>query len=308
MRTIISIAAGVDVHKEKLSIAVVKGDDPNKLEIVKWESKTFTEDLADAGRKLLSLGVTEVAMESTGIYWRPVYKVWSSLGLIITLGNAYHMKNVPGRKTDEKDSEWIAQLHRSGLIRSSYIPDEEFQELRSLTRHRDNIVNDQARIKNRIQKILEDGNIKLTSVISDVFGVAGRKVLTGIIEGKDDPDELVALVKTNVKAKKEAIRKSLVHTLGSYHRLILKQLYSQYLYNEQLIFELDREIYDKTKKHEKLIKKLDAIPGIDRRSAEKILAEATTNMENFKDAKSFAAWCGVAPGNNESAGKKKESM
>ncbi len=304
MKTFLLSVAGVDVHKTSLTITVIFEKSGKQCEET-WEGGTFTDDLVESGKKILSFGIKEVAMESTGIYWKPVVNVWSKLGLHITLGNAYHIKKVPGRKTDVKDSQWLAQLHRSGLIRASYLPEKEFQEMRILTRHRNNIINDNAKLKCRIQKILEDGNIKLSSVISDVFGVAGQAVLTAIIKGKDHPDDLVKLIQTNVKESKEVIRKSLKNTLTNEHRMVLNQLYSVYLLNEQMIKELDDGIYKKMLPYKDHIQKLSDIPGIKTRTAEIILAEATTKMDQFKDAKTFAAWAGVAPGNNESAKKKR---
>jgi transposase len=166
-------------------------------------------------------------------------------------------------------------------------------------------MNDITDVKNRFQKVLEEGNVKLQSVVSDVFGVAGRKVMNAIIIGEKDPSELAKLVDTNVKAKKEVILKSLENRLTETNVFLLRQLYSQLLYLEQLHLELENEISEKMKPYETQIKQLDEIPGIDIKTAQIIIAEATPEMSTFKDAKSFAAWAGVAPGNNESAGKKK---
>jgi hypothetical protein len=306
MESMHDAVAGVDVHQGKLTITTLVGTDPKKLKTTTWECLTYTDDLIEAANKIKSLGVSQVAMESSGVYWRPVFNIWSRMGLLITLGNAHHIKNVPGRKTDAKDSAWLAQLHRNGLIRNSYIPEEEFRKLRDLTRHRSNLVNDISDVKNRIQKVLEEGNIKIQSAISDVFGVAGRKVLTAIINGEKDAAILASLVDTNVKAKKEVIKKSLNHRLNETNLFLLKQLYSQLLYLDQLQLDLEKEIEEKMRPYEHYVTKLDKIPGIDKKSAQVIIAEATTKMENFKDSKSFAAWAGVASGNNESAGKKKD--
>ena len=306
MESMYNAVAGVDVHQQKLTITTLVGNNSKKITKTTWECGTYTDDLVEAGKKIKSLGVTEVAMESTGVYWRPVYNIWSKMGINITLGNAYHIKNVPGRKTDIKDSDWLAQLHGNGLIRPSYIPKEEFRKLRDLTRHRGNLEKDIIDVKNRIQRALEDGNIKLKSAISNVFGVAGRKVLMAIIEGEKDPEVLTKLVDTNVKAKKEVIRKSLNHTLDEINLFLLKNMYSQLLYLEHLAQELEKKINDMMAPYDKFIKKLDEIPGIDKITAQIIIAEATTDMENFKDAKAFAAWAGVASGNHESASKKKE--
>ncbi|MBF0300980.1 MAG: IS110 family transposase [Oligoflexia bacterium] len=305
MEVLFDIVAGVDVHKDFLSISVITGGRNGEEIMETWECSTFTDDLATAGKKILSLGAKHVAMESTGVYWRPVYNVWNSMGIIITLANASHVKNVPGRKTDPHDSRWIAKLHRCGLIRGSYIPEVEFQELRALTRHRRSLITDLAKVKNRTQKILEDGNIKLGSVLSDVFGVAGYAIVTALANGEIDPDKLADLVVTNVKAPRSEIRKSLIHTLKGYQVLLLQELLRQYMSLQNLIDSINKEIDEKMTKHQPLIEKLDAVPGIDVKIAQDIIAEATTKMENFKDAKTFAAWAGVAPGNNESGGKKK---
>ncbi len=183
--------------------------------------------MINAAKKIKSLGATEVAMENSGVYWKPVYNICSKMGINITLGNAYHIKNVPGRKTDAKDSEWLAQLHSNGLIRPSYIPEEEFVKLRELTRHRANLLKDIINVKNRIQRSLEDGNIKLKSAISNIFGVAGRKVLKAILEGETDPSVLATYVDTNVKAKREVIKKSLTHTLDETNLFLLNSMYTQ---------------------------------------------------------------------------------
>lgn len=297
--------AGVDVHKEKLTITVLFNKEGNAKKET-WECGTFSNQLEEAAKKIKSFNVIEVAMESTGIYWRPIYNIWSKLGLVITLGNAHHLKNVPGRKTDIKDSEWIAQLHQAGLIRPSYIPDQTFRELRGLTRHRTTIVNEISRLKNRVQKILEDGNIKLGSVLSDVFGVAGKLILVEIIKGEKDPEKLANLVTTNIRANKEELIQSLTHHFEDFQIYILGQLYRQYLVHMTFLDEISAEILLKMEPFTSEIDKLDKIPGVSKTSAFVIIAEATTKMDQFKDEKSFAAWAGVAPGNNESAGKKKE--
>jgi len=309
MMPLLEKVAGVDVHKDQITITTLVRsslDSGGKTET--WESKTFTSDLERCGQKLLRDGIREVAMESTGIYWRPIFNVWSKMGLNITLGNATHIKNVPGRKTDVKDSEWIAELHSCGLIRKSYIPNEEFQQLRTLTRHRKSITGDIATVKNRIQKILEDGNVKLSSVLSDIFGVSGMSVLKAISAGETDPDRLVMQVTTKVQCTKEVLKKSLTHRLNQKQIFVLQSLMTQMFYLQQLHDETDKVIKECLMPHQELLELLDTIPGVDEKLAEDILAEATTNMAVFKDERHFAAWAGVAPGNNESAGKKKVQM
>ncbi len=183
---------------------------------------------------------------------------------------------------------------------------EEFVKLRELTRHRANLLKDIINVKNRIQRSLEDGNIKLKSAISNIFGVAGRKVLKAILEGETDLSVLATFVDTNVKAKREVIKKSLTHTLDETNFFLLNSMYTQLLYLEYLAEDIEKKIDEKMEPYNKFIEKLDAIPGIDKKTAQIIIAEGTTDMHNFKDAKSFAAWSGVASGNHESAGKKKE--
>lgn len=310
MEPLLTHVAGVDVHKEMIVITALFGDlnkEPNKEQ---WSAKTFTEDLAEAGKKLLALGIKHVAMESTGVYWKPIYNVWHPLGLIITLGNAGHIKNVPGRKTDIKDSEWIAMLHRCGLIRSSFIPETEYQQLRLLNRHRSNLVEDIARVKSRVDKVLEDGNIKLSSIVSNIFSPVGMAVLDSLSEGKVD----IATLMSRVYAvgiqrlkRKEEMRKALTNCLREDHCFLIKQLMHQYIDLQQRLVELDNELDRRMAKHAGLLAKLDEVPGIDKITARGIIAEATSDMSSFKNDRMFAAWAGVAAGNHESAGKKKES-
>jgi transposase len=309
MEPMLTHVAGVDVHKEILAITVLIGDLDKEPKKIQFQCKTFSEDLEAAGKRLLELGVKHVAMESTGIYWKPVYNVWHPMGLIITLGNAYHLKNVPGRKTDTKDADWIAQLHRCGLIKASFIPDKEFQQLRLLNRHRNNLVDDITRVKNRVQKILEDGNVKLGSVVSDVFCAAGMAVLGSISDGQTDTATLMSRVYevgvTRFK-KKENMQKALSNCLREDHCFLIKQLMLQYNELNQRLNDLDGELDVRLKKYADLIARLDGIPGVDEITAKSILCEATANMDSFKDDRGFAAWGGVAPGNNESGGKKKD--
>lgn len=257
------------------------------------------------GIKFLELGVKDVAMESTGIYWKPLHNVWAPLGINVTVGNATHMKNVPGRKTDMNDAHWIAQLHRFGLIRSSFIPDSEFQKLRLLSRHRTNLVDDLSRVKNRVQKILEDGNVKLSSVVSDVFGAGSMKVLRLIANGQKDAEILRTAIKTNIKNKEE-LKKSLTNCLTGEHCFLIQELMFQYDSIKERIKAIENEIVQKVHPYSNLVEELKKIPGISDILATGILAEASNDMSKFADERKFAAWAGVASGNNESAGKKKD--
>jgi transposase len=191
--------AGVDVHKDILAITVMIGAGDEDPKIEHFQCSTMTDDLKAMGIVLRDKGVRDVAMESTGVYWKPVFNVWEPLGLKVIIANATHVKNVPGRKTDQKDSEWIAQLHRFGLIRPSFVPDGIYQRLRLLSRHRTNLVDDRSRIKNRIEKVLQDGNIKWSSIVSDTFGVAGIGILDLIADGVTNAQTLAASVRTKIK-------------------------------------------------------------------------------------------------------------
>jgi len=305
MQAIRTKVAGVDVHKEILAITVLTGDADKEPEVLQFTCDTFTEDLMACGQKLLELGVTEVAMESTGVYWKPIHNVWSPLGIKITLGQAAHMKNVPGRKTDMNDSEWIAHLHRFGLIRASFIPEDEYQRMRLLSRHRTNLVEDLGRVKNRVQRILEDGNIKYGSIVSNVFGKSGLAVLDLLAEGVTDAGQLASVVTTKIKRKEEA-RKSLTNCFTKDHCFLINELMEQYYDITNRINKVENELFDKMQPYKHLVEALKKIPGIDSVLAMGIISEATADMNHFKDERKFAAWAGVAAGNNESAGKKKD--
>lgn len=306
MKVTYSHVAGVDVHKDLIVITTICENTGSTDPVSQhFQIRSYTNDLIKMGQLFLDMGIRHVAMESTGIYWKPLYHVWNPMGIQVTLANAQHIKNVPGRKTDIKDSQWIAQLHRMGLIKPSFLPDQEFDQLRTLNRHRQNLIEDASRIKNRIQKILEDGNIKLGSVLSNVFGVAGLAVVRAIAEGTRSAAELTDLIRTNIKKDKKEVQEALTNTLKKYHCTIIKQMLSEYDHINRLISELDDGIGSLLEKYQSELSRLDEIPGIDDRLAQGILIEATKNMSAFKDDRTFAAWAGVAAGNNESAGKKK---
>lgn len=305
MKALRTNVAGVDVHKEMIVVCILTGPADQDPVAEHFETSTMTDDLMAMGRILLDKGIREVAMESTGVYWRPLYNVWTPMGIEVTVGNAHHMKNVPGRKTDYKDAQWIAHLHRMGFIKPSFIPEPVFQRLRQLSRHRTNMVGDLARVKNRVQKVLEDGNIKWSSIVSDTFGVAGVNILRAIADGETSAKGLASLATTNIK-RKEDKEKALKNYLTAEHCRVIKSLMNQYDFLTLEIRGIENELAEQIIPYANLIEKLDAIPGIDKVLAMAILTEATTRMQSFPDERKFAAWAGVAPGNNESAGKKKD--
>lgn len=297
--------AGVDVHKEMLAITVLIGDRDSEPRVEQFECSTFTEELMKCGIKLKEMGVQDVVMESTGVFWKPIHNVWAPLGLNLTIAQAAHVKNVPGRKTDMNDSHWLAQLHRFGLVRASFIPDEIFQRMRLLSRHRTNLTEDISRVKNRVEKVLQDGNIKWSTVVSDTFGKAGLAVLDLLAQGETNASFLTRAVTTKIKRIDE-VEKALTNCFTVDHVFIVKGLMDQYYYLKNKVIEVENELREKALPYQHLIEKLDEIPGIDEILAIGILAEATNDMKNFADERAFAAWAGVAAGNNESAGKKKD--
>lgn len=297
--------AGVDVHKERLAITVLIGEAESEPKVEQFECSTFTEELMKCGIKLREMGVKDVVMESTGVYWKPIYNVWAPLGLELTIAQAAHVKNVPGRKTDMNDSHWLAQLHRFGLVRASFIPDEIFQRMRLLSRHRTNLTEDIARVKNRVERVLQDGNVKWSTVASDTFGKAGLAVLDLLAEGETNASFLARAVTTNIKRKDE-VEKALQNCFTTDHVFVLKKLMEQYRHLREQVKAAEGELREKALPYRHLIQKLDEIPGIDEILAIGILAEATDDMKHFADERAFAAWAGVAAGNNESAGKKKD--
>ncbi len=298
-------AAGIDVHKDQITVTTMVGEPGEEVRMEHFECRTFTDDLRAFGEKLLFLEIRDVAMEPTGIYWKPVYNVLKPMGFRVTLANARHIKNVPGRKTDVKDSQWIAQLHRNGLIQASYVPDTEYQQMRTLTRYRKGLVEDISRVKNRLQKVLEDGNIKLGSELSDVFGKGGLAVVEALAQGINSPKQLADRVQTNIK-KREDLEKSLTHCLRKDHVFLIRAYLNQYRQLQGNLDQVNQEISVYNERHQPLLAKLQEVPGISKMLAEGISAEATAEMKNFKDERTFAAWAGVAPGNNESAGQKKD--
>lgn len=305
MKALRTHVAGVDVHKEILAITVLTGDSNSEPSIEQFECTTFTEELMKCGIKLRELGVKDIVMESTGVYWKPIYNVWAPLGLNLTVAQAAHVKNVPGRKTDMNDSHWLAQLHRFGLVKPSFIPDEIFQRMRLLSRHRTNLTHDLSRVKNRVQRVLEDGNIKWSTVVSDVFGKSGLAVLDLLSQGETNASVLAKAVTTKIKRISE-VQKALTNCFTADHIFVIKELMDQYYYLNKRIKDVEGELREKALPYRHLIEKLDEIPGIDEILAIGILAEATDDMSNFGDERKFAAWAGVASGNNESAGKKKD--
>lgn len=295
---------GLDVHKKSIVACIRVINNSNKL---KKEVKTFgtmTKDIQELNKWLRDNGITHVAMESTGVYWKPIWNILEG-NFELILVNAQHIKHVPGRKTDVKDCEWIAELLQHGLLKASFVPEKTIRELRDLTRHRTRLIQSRATLSNRVQKVLEDANIKLASVASDVLGVSGRAILRAMISGNDNPEELAELSKKTLRNKIPELKLALLGKVTEHHRFMLETLLEELEYLESSIERMNQRISEKMLSHEKEISLLMEIPGINRENAENILVEIGFNMSQFPNPESLASWSGMCPGNNESAGKKK---
>jgi transposase len=276
---------------------------PNEKEIRTFS--TMTDDLLQMVDWIKSKGCTHAAMESTGSYWKPVYNLLETEEIQTLVVNAQHIKHVPGRKTDVKDAEWIASLLRHGLLRGSFIPPRDQRELRELIRYRRSLIDERAREANRIQKVLEGANIKLSSVASDILGKSARSMLEALIAGNEDPEALSELALRRLKNKKQDLQRALKGLIGPHQRLMLQTQLRHIDELDRLIQQLDEEIKRRMLPFEEALERLDTIPGVARRTAEQIVAETGTDMSRYPSAAHLCSWAGLAPGNNESAGKRK---
>lgn len=293
---------GIDVHKKMVMACIyVK----RKKEI--REFGTMTDELMELARWIREKDCQMVAMESTGVYWKPVYNLLEEEGIETIVVNAQHIKNVPGRKTDVKDAQWICDLTRHGLVRASFIPDRRQRELREMTRYRQDLIEERARELNRIQAVLEGANIKLGSVVSDINGKTGRKILTALSEGVYDRDALCNLAVGSLKNKRELLGRAVSGVMGDHQRRMLAHQLRHITFLDEEIARLDEDILEMTSFAHEQIALLDEIPGIGPQSAQRLIAEIGIRTEQFPSPKHFASWCGIVPGNNESAGKKKST-
>jgi len=254
---------------------------------------------------VVARGVTHIAMESTGVYWRPVYNVLEGLGLNLLVVNAQHIKAVPGRKTDVKDAEWIADLLRHGLIIGSFIPERPQRELRELVRYRRSLIRQRAQVVNRIQKVLEGANIKLSSVASKVMGASGRAMIEAISNGIDDPQVLASFAKGRLREKRGELEEALRGLVGPHQRTMLQSQLRLITFLDEEISRMDKEIANRMSSFDEALERVDSIPGMGRRTAEDVLAEIGIDISRFPTAARLASWAKVCPGNNESAGKRK---
>ncbi|WP_245947862.1 IS110 family transposase [Paenibacillus sambharensis] len=307
LEAILERCAGLDVHQETVVACVLTGqlDRAPKSEIRTFG--TMTNELMELGEWLVEQGCTHVAMESTGVYWKSVWNVLEAFELDLLLANAHHVKNLPGRKTDMKDAEWIAKLLRCGLIEGSFVPSEDIRDLRDLTRYRKKLVYDATSEKNRIHKSLQDANIKLTTHMSDIFGTSGRLLLQKIVDGEVITMEFLEThMKGALKHKSPKLLQSLNGRLRKHHRDMIRFSWDHLVYIEKQIRLVEQDIRNRLASKQEAIDLLVTIPGINEQAASVIIAEIGTDMTVFKDDHHLAAWAGVTPGNHQSAGKKKE--
>ena len=297
---VVSRGCGLDVHKETV-VATIKGE--GILEATRT-FQTFTSSLTDLHDWLKAKKVTHVAMESTGIYWKPVYTVLEESFEVI-LVNARHIKHVPGHKTDKKDSAWIAKLLLSGLLKGSFIPPPEIRELRELFRYRRKLRGQHSSEVNRLHKILEEANIKLSCVLTDILGASGSKIIDALIGEETDVEVLIRYCHGKIKASKADIKESLKGRITEHHRFMLQLSRESMASIESFIAKVDERIEEKSVFCKQQIKLLMTIPGVSTLTAQGIIAEIGTDMSAFPNEHHLASWAGMSPGNNESGGKKK---
>ena len=303
MEVIYKRCAGLDVHKETVVVCIAIREGGRLQKDIRT-FHTMTSDLLSLHDWLLANGVDHVAMESTGIYWKPIYNLLEG-SFTVLLVNAAHMKAVPGRKTDVKDCEWIADLLAHGLLKGSFIPPEDIRDLRDLTRYRKSLTDERVREVNRLQKLLESANIKLSSVASDVMGVSGRDMLEALISGKTDPQVLADLARGKLRKKLPLLQQALNGRFRPHHQFLLGQILAHLDYLDEAIEQLSQEVEEHIAPFFQEIELLKTIPGVKQKVAEAIVAEVGTDMSHFPSDRHLASWAGLCPGNNESAGKRK---
>jgi transposase len=330
MRIVYKRCCGMDVHKNSVTACVLVIDEDGEFRKQSRYFSTMTRDLKEMATWLANLGVEAIAMEATGVYWKPVWNILEAEKKYqFLLVNAHHVKHVPGRKTDQKDSEWIAELLQHGLLKGSFVPPETIRRLRDLTRTRAKIGQNVATFANRIQKVLEDANVKLGSVATDVLGVSGREMLKAMIQGQRDPKQLAQLARGRLRKKLSDLQLALEGHFTEHHGFQIQALLELVESGEERLRQLEAEIQrlllqepepcraegsaiaevdtastPPTSSLQRAVELLDTIPGVDKVTAWTLVAEMGANMDQFGSASRLAKWAGICPGNNESAGKR----
>ena len=304
MEVLYPCCCGLDVHKKMVVACLLRAGADGQYRREVRTFTTMTDDLLMLAEWLRATGCTHVAMESTGVYWKPVYNILEDQFDVLVV-NAAHVKAVPGRKTDVKDAEWIADLLQHGLVRPSFIPDRPQRELRDLTRTRTALIDERSAAVNRLQKVLEDANLKVASVATDIMGVSGRAMVEAMLQGTTDPATLADLSKGRLRAKRAALERALVGRLSEHHRLLLTTHLAHVDFLDEAIARLSAEIAQRLRPVAEAMQRLDTIPGVDRHTAEVLVAELGTELARFPSAAHLASWAGMCPGNHESAGKRR---
>jgi transposase len=305
METIYRNVAGIDVHQKILWVAVRRMGPEGDVREEIQSFGTMTRDLLRMSEWLAAQGVTHVAMESTGVLWKPVWNLLEG-AFELLLVNPRELKQVPGRKSDVKDCQWIAHLLQCGLLRSSFVPPRPQRELRDLTRHRAQLTDEHTRIANRIHKTLEDANIKLGAVASDILGKSGRAMLQALLDGQRDPVKLAELAKRRLRGKIPQLQEALHGNFTEHHRFMLEKLLEHLRQLEEQIEQFTARIEERigSLADAETMQRLDAIPGVNRTTIENVIAEIGTDMEAFPTPEHLSSWSGMCPGNEESAGKR----
>ena len=304
MHVVYERCCGLDVHKTSVVACLLLTERDGRVRKEVRAFGTMTADLLALADWLLAAGCTHVAMESTGVYWRPIWNLLEG-SFTLLLVNARHIKAVPGRKTDVRDSEWIADLLQHGLLRPSFVPPRPHRELRELTRYRTALLRERAAEVNRLQKTLEGANIKLASVATDITGKSGRQIMAALVAGTTDAATLAELARGRLREKRPRLEQALTGRMGAHQRFLLAQQLAHIESLETLIDRVSAEIAERLSPCEDAIGRLTTIPGVGRRTAEVLVAEVGTDMRQFPTAAHLASWAGLCPGNNESAGKRK---
>jgi len=295
--------AGIDVHKKMVVVCLITPDATGAPTKETRTYGTMTADLLEMVDWLVGAGCTHVAMESTGVFWKPLYNLMEGT-LEVLVVNAAHMKNVPGRKTDVKDAEWIADLLRLGLLRASFIPDRPQRELRELTRYRTSLLQERSAEVNRLQKTLEGANIKLSSVATDIMGKSGRDMLAALVAGRTDAAALAQLARGKMREKLPQLEQALRGQFAAHQRFLVAQQLAHIDGLDDIIDRVSAEIAERVRPFAQEIEQVDTVTGIGRRTAEVLVAEVGTDLTRFRTAGHLASWAGLCPGNNESAGKR----
>jgi transposase len=304
MEMVYERCCGLDVHKRTVVACLLTpgGDAPPTKELRTFG--TMTADLLALSDWLAAAGCTHVAMEATGAYWKPIYNLLEDRFAVLVV-NAAHIKAVPGRKTDVRDAEWIADLLRHGLLRASFIPDRPQRELRELTRYRTTLVHERANEVNRLQKVLEGANIKLASVATDILGKSGRDILEALVAGTTDAAALAQLARGRLREKIPQLEQALAGQFSAHQRFLIAQQLAHIDFLDASLERLSAEIGDRLRPFEPEQQRLQTIPGVGRRTTEVLLAEVGADLSRFPSARHLASWAGLCPGNDESAGKRR---